>query len=141
MSAEGQGRDSGHRSPQMNTDYKHAATTEKIIGGAYTVYNALGYGFLEKVYENALAVELRGIGLGVEQQERINVCYQGHVVGEYVADLLVDGEVIVEVKAVATPDKAHEVQLVNYLKATGVEIGLLINFGREINIKRKIFDR
>jgi GxxExxY protein len=90
------------------------------------------------VYENGLALELREAGFGVEQQHPIEVRYRGVVIGEYVADLIVDGEVIVEVKAVSAIDPAHEVQLVNYLKATGCEVGLLINFGRKLRVKRKI---
>ncbi|MCK4298240.1 MAG: GxxExxY protein [Planctomycetes bacterium] len=115
--------------------------TGKIIGAAYAVYNALGHGFLEKVYENALAVELNRLGLSVKQQEPVAVSYKGDLVGEYVADLVVEGKVIVEVKAVGELQKVHEAQLINYLKATSIQVGLLINFGPEIEIKRRIFDR
>ncbi|MBL7131946.1 MAG: GxxExxY protein [Candidatus Omnitrophica bacterium] len=125
----------------MDTDYKHSDITEKIIGAAYKIYNTLKFGFLEKVHENALALELRKTGLAVRQQEPIKVYYGGEIVGEYIGDIIVDGKVIVEVKAVKDLDDIHEVQLVNYLKATGIEVGLLINFGRQIEIKRKIFDR
>jgi len=123
----------------MNTDYRHSNVTERIIGAAYTVYNALGRGFLEKVYENALAVQMRGDGLRVVQQHPIRVTYAGQVVGEYVADLLVDGKVIVEVKACSGLDGAAEAQLINYLKATGIKVGLLINFGPEIEVRRRVF--
>jgi len=125
----------------MATTYKHSQTTDKVIGAAYKVYNALGFGFLEKVYENAMVIELTKLGLPVEQQQSIQVFYEGQVVGEYAADLVIDGKVIVELKAVSALDKAHEVQLVNYLKATGIEVGLLLNFGRKMEIKRRIFDQ
>ena len=125
----------------MATTYKHSQTTDKIIGAAYRAYNALGFGFLEKVYENAMVIELTKLGLPVEQQQSIQVFYEGQVVGEYAADLVIDGKVIVELKAVSALDKAHEVQLVNYLKATGIEVGLLLTFGRKMEIKRRIFDQ
>lgn len=101
--------------------------TQKIIGCAYTVHNALGPGFLEKVYENALRIELEKLGLEVKQQEPINVTYDGQVVGEYYADLWVDERVVIELKAAQTLVKQHEVQLVNYLAATGIDCGLLLN--------------
>ncbi|MCK4374605.1 MAG: GxxExxY protein, partial [Candidatus Brocadiae bacterium] len=107
----------------------------------YKVYNALGHGFLEKVYENALALELRKVGLGVEQQYPAAVRYEGELVGDYVADLVVDGKVIVEVKAVRALENVHEAQLIHYLKATGIEVGLLLNFGPKMEIKRRIFDQ
>ena len=113
--------------------------TEKIIGGAYAVYNTLGFGFLEKVYENALAIKLRQNGLAVVQQAPITVYFEEQIVGEYFADLLVEGKVIVELKAVSVLNPLHEVQLVHYLKATGVGVGLVINFGEKIKIARKIF--
>ncbi|MHC4480277.1 MAG: GxxExxY protein [Planctomycetota bacterium] len=92
----------------MNTDYRHSETTEKVIGAVYKVYNALGAGFLEKVYENALALELRREGIRVEQQRPVTVRYEGEVVGEYVADLVVEGKVLVEVKAAGSLEGAHE---------------------------------
>lgn len=125
----------------MAKSYKHGDLTETIIGAAYRVYTVLGFGFLEKVYENALALELRKGGHSVTQQAAIEVLYEGEVVGQYAADLIVDGKVIVEVKAVRNLDEVHEVQLVNYLKATRIEVGLLVNFGRRISIKRRIFDQ
>ncbi len=128
--------DSGHQ-----RGYKHSGITEKVIGAAYKVYNALGHGFLEKVYENALALELRKVGLGVEQQYPAAVRYEGELVGDYVADLVVDGKVIVEVKAVRALENVHEAQLIHYLKATGIEVGLLLNFGPKMEIKRRIFDQ
>jgi GxxExxY protein len=111
--------------------------TQKIIGCAYKVHNTLGPGFLEKVYENALRIELQKLGLAVKQQEPIDVEYDGQVVGEYYADLWVDDRVIVELKAVQTIAKQHEVQLVNYLTATKVDLGLLLNFGPSVQVKRK----
>jgi GxxExxY protein len=114
--------------------------TQKIIGCAYTVHNTLGPGFLEKVYENALRIELEKLGLRVKQQEPINVTYDGHVVGEYYADLWVDERVVIELKAVQTLVKQHEVQLVNYLAATGIDCGLLLNFGASVQVKRKFRD-
>jgi GxxExxY protein len=103
--------------------------THKIIGCAYKVHNALGQGFLEKVYENALRIELVKNGLQVRQQEPICVRYEGQIVGEFYADLWVEDRVVLELKANQTVTKECEVQLVNYLSATGVDIGLLINFG------------
>ena len=111
--------------------------TEKIIGCAYTVANTLGSGFLEKVYENAMAHELRKAGLAVQQQAGIAVNYDGVIVGDYVADLLVENVVLVELKAVKTIDNVHFAQCMNYLKATGLQVCLLINFGTpRIEIKR-----
>ena len=122
----------------MDTD-EHGLNllTEKIIGCAYRVSNGLGCGFLEKVYENALAHELRKSGLSVEQQKPIIVRYDGIVVGEYVADLVVEGRVLVELKACKSLDDIHGAQCLNYLVATGFPICLLINFGRpKVEIKR-----
>jgi GxxExxY protein len=123
-----------------STEYKHKGITDLIIKAFYTVYNALGYGFLEKVYENALGIELRKMGLEVVPQALISVHYAGQVVGEYFADLLVDDAVIVEIKASRTLADEHEAQLLNYLKATPYEVGLLLNFGPKPQIKRKVYD-
>lgn len=111
--------------------------TQKIIGCAYKVHNALGPGFLEKVYENSLRIELEKLGLKVKQREPISVTYDGHVVGEYYADLLVDERVVIELKAAQMLVKRHEVQLVNYLAATGIDCGLLLNFGSSVEVKHK----
>ena len=111
--------------------------TSAIIGCAYKVHNTLGAGFLEKVYENALAIELQKHALRVQQQKPITVYYEGQVVGDYYADLCVEDRVIVELKADAALHKAHEIQLVNYLTATGIDIGLLLNFGESVEVKRK----
>ncbi len=121
-------------------DFKHTDITELIIKAFYKVYNALGYGFLEKVYRNALVIELRKLGLEVIPEARIRVYYEGEVVGEYFADLLVAGVVIVELKAMRSLLEEHEAQLLNYLKATPYEVGLLLNFGPKPEIKRKAFD-
>ena len=120
-------------------DFKHTDLTDRIIKAAYNVYNDLGFGFAEKVYENAMAIEMKALCLDAKQQAPIQVRYQGHLVGDYVADFVIEDKVIVELKAVEDLDKAHQVQLVNYLKATGIEIGLLINFGRRMSLKRKVF--
>ena len=120
--------------------YKHQELTEKIIKAFYNVYHVLGYGFLEKVYENAMAIELRKLGVTFTQQSPISVYYEGEVVGEYFADLVVEGKVIVELKAVSKLADEHEAQLLNYLKATPNEVGLLLNFGPEPQIARKIYD-
>lgn len=120
-------------------NFKHTDLTDKIIGEAYKVHNKLGFGFLEKVYENALYKRISDSGLKVEQQMPINVEFEQIIVGEFYADLLVDDKVIVELKAVENIIPAFEVQLVNYLKATGIEVGLLINFGPKLQIKRKVF--
>ena len=113
--------------------------TEKIIGCAYTVSNELGSGFLEKVYENALAHEIRKAGLQVDQQHPLQVIYDGVIVGEYIADLLVEGCIILEIKAVRELDDIHLAQCLNYLKATGLEICLLLNFFKpKVQIKRVI---
>lgn len=113
------------------------ALTEKIIGAAYSVANILGFGFLEKVYENALAVELKALGMKVEQQKPVSVFYKGVNVGDYIADLLVEDSVIIELKSVKNLSDIHKSQLLNYLVATNKSVGLLINFGSpRIEIKR-----
>jgi GxxExxY protein len=117
----------------------HEELTEKIIKAYYKVYNELGYGFLEKVYENAMCIELDKMGLIFEPQKAIKVYYNTQVVGEYFTDILVENKVIVELKASKILVPENEAQLLNYLKATGIEIGLLFNFGKEPQFKRKIF--
>jgi GxxExxY protein len=119
---------------------KHAQLTEKIISAFYRVYNTLGYGFLEKVYENALVLELRANGHEVLPQQQITVYYQGQEVGVYYADLLVDHTVIIELKAAETISESYKAQLFNYLKATAIEVGLLLNFGKKPEVTRSIFD-
>ncbi len=119
---------------------KHSTVTEKIIGAFFKVYNTLGYGFAEKVYENSLVIELQKLGLQVEQQKGINVYYGDRIVGEYFADIVVNGSVIVELKAVRNLLEEHEAQLLNYLKATTIEVGLLLNFGPKAEHRRKVYD-
>ena len=104
--------------------------TEKIIGATFEVSNTLGCGFLEKVYENALCINLQKKGFSVEQQFPINVYYENQVVGEYIADLFIEGKIIVELKVAKELDDVHKAQVINYLRATGVKTGLLINFGK-----------
>lgn len=113
--------------------------TQKIIQAYYKVYNTLGYGFLEKVYENAMMKELISLGFHCEKQKPIEVYYENTLVGEYYADIIVDNAVIIELKAAGTILEEHEVQLVNYLKATKIEVGLLLNFGKKPEFRRKIF--
>ncbi len=129
------------RIEQIGTDEEmlHEEVTGKILKGFYDVYNTLGHGFLEKVYENALKIKLESMGLIVEQQKPIKVYFQGQCVGEYFADLLVNGLVILELKAAHTISPAHESQLMHYLKATDMEVGLLLNFGLEPEFKRLLF--
>jgi GxxExxY protein len=122
----------------MNADQRRLnEITEKIIGGCYRVANELGAGFLEKVYENALAHELRKTGLAVEQQKPVRIFYDGMVAGEYLADLLIEGAVIVELKAVKSLDDVHVAQCLNYLRGADLRVGLLVNFGTpKIKIRR-----
>jgi GxxExxY protein len=117
----------------------HENLTEKIIKCFYNVYNTLGFGFLEKVYENALLIELKKEGLNVSKQFPIKVYYNNCVVGEYFADITVNDCIILELKAAEVLIEEHELQLINYLKATEIEIGLLLNFGKKPEIRRKIF--
>jgi GxxExxY protein len=115
--------------------------TYQIRGAIFEVNNVLGYRFLEKVYQKALMIELRSRGLRVENQHPLKVRYKEQIVGEYFADLLVEGRVIVEIKAATNLLKAHQAQLLNYLKATGVPVGLLVNFTRnKAEIKRMVLD-
>jgi GxxExxY protein len=111
--------------------------TKKVIGCAYQVHNALGPGFLEKVYENSLRIELESQGLAVKQQCSIPVHYKGIVVGDFLGDPLIEDRLIIELKAIRKLDKQHEAQLVNYLVATGIDTGLLINIGPSVEVKRK----
>jgi len=114
--------------------------TEKVIEAFFNVYNTLGYGFAEKVYQNALVIELVALGLAVESQKQITVRYSGRIVGEFWADVVVNGVVIVELKAAQRLLDEHEAQLLNYLKATLIEVGLLLNFGPRAELKRKVYD-
>ena len=123
----------------MKEEYKHEELTSLIISCFYDVYNELGFGFLEKVYENALKYKLEQVGVDVQKQAPIKVFFEEVLVGEYFADLVVNNDVIIELKAVESLKEVHELQLINYLKATEVEIGLLLNFGKKPEIRRKIF--
>ncbi|MDZ4664362.1 MAG: GxxExxY protein [Bacteroidota bacterium] len=120
-------------------NFKHTEITEKIIKAFYNVYNTLGFGFLEKVYENAMYIELLSMGLNVDKQKIIKVYYEGSEVGEYYADLTVNESVTIELKATESLCNEHECQLLNYLKATEIEVGLLMNFGKKPEFKRRVF--
>jgi GxxExxY protein len=122
------------------TNYKHAALTKQIIRVFYEVYNALGYGFLEKVCENALAMRLRRAGLSVVEQQPIQSFFDGQLIGENFADLVVNDLVVVELKAVKELVDEHEAQLLHYLRATRYEVGLLLNFGPLPKVVRKAYD-
>lgn len=118
---------------------EYGEVTEEIIGCAYRVYNKMGFGFLESVYEKCLLIELLKSGLRAESQKPITVFYENEIVGEFIADIIVNDRIILELKSVRQIVKAHEVQLVNYLVATGKPVGLIINFGeRKVEIKRKL---
>jgi GxxExxY protein len=124
----------------MNYDLKFKELTDAVICCFYNVYNILGYGFLEKVYENSMLIELNKLGIDASPQYPISVYYKEHVVGEYFADILVDKFLILEIKAVRNLLPEHEAQLLNYLKATYIEVGLLLNFGPKPEFMRKAFD-
>ncbi len=120
---------------------EYSELTEKVIGCAYHVYNKMGFGFLEGIYEKCMLIELRKAGLNAESQKPITVYYEDEIVGEFVADIIVNDTVIVELKSLRRIIKAHEVQLVNYLVATGKPVGLILNFGeRKVEVKRKVKD-
>ena len=120
---------------------QHKELTEKIIAAAYHVYNKMGFGFLESVYEKCLLIELRKRGLKTESQKPIIVEYENEVVGEFKADIIVEDTVILELKSIRQISQAHEVQLVNYLVATGKPVGLILNFGEQkVEVKRKVKD-
>jgi GxxExxY protein len=117
----------------------HKSITDKILKVYYEVYNELGYGFLEKVYQNAMYFELKSLGYKVEAQKQIKVYYKKQLVGEYYSDLLVEDKVIVELKATELLMNAHVAQIINYLKGTPIEVGLLLNFGEQPEFKRFIY--
>lgn len=119
---------------------KHEEITNKIIEAFYKVYNTLGYGFLEKVYRNALYFELIEMGFKADMEKRILVYYKTQIVGDYSADLLVEDVIICELKTNESLQEGDENQLINYLKATNIEVGLLLNFGKRPQVKRKIYD-
>ncbi|MEO8665551.1 MAG: GxxExxY protein [Ignavibacteria bacterium] len=123
----------------IDDEYKLKVLTEKIIGCCFKVYNKMGFGYLESVYEKCLMIEFRKSNIGAEFQKPITVSYDGYVVGEFYADVLIEDNIIIEVKSIRQLSKIHEMQLVNYLVSTGKDIGLLINFGEErVEVKRKL---
>jgi len=124
---------------QKLNSYRHSELSKQIIAAAFKVHKELGYGFVEKVYKNALVIELQEANIKCAVEVPLKVPYHNRTVGDYFADLIVDDKIIVEVKAVSNLAAIHEVQLVNYLKATGLQIGLLINFGESVKVKRRIF--
>ena len=127
----------------MNTDQhglKHENLTDRIIGIFFDVYNELGYGFLESVYERTMLVALQNAGLKAERQVAVPVWFRGMQIGDFQADLLLENTIFLELKAARTLDKAHEAQLLNYLKATEIELGLLFNFGHRPEFRRLLFD-
>ena len=124
----------------MEDSLKHRDLTDKIIGTFYEIYNELGFGFLESVYENALLIALTEKGIKVGQQIPIPVWFRGKKIGDFVADLIIGDSVIIELKAVRTIQDAHKAQLLNYLRATEIEVGLLLNFGQRPEFKRLAFD-
>ncbi len=119
---------------------KHDELTQRIIKVYYQVYNELGYGFLEKVYQNAMFIALREEGLEILAQRKIDVWFRGYKVGEYFADLIVENLVIIELKAAECLLEENEAQLLNYLRGTSIEVGLLFNFGKKAEFKRKVYD-
>ena len=121
-------------------DFKYKELTEKIIEIFYRVYNKLGYGFLEKVYEKAMMIEFKKENISAVSQSAIKVLYEGEIVGQYFADVLILGKIIEEIKAVKNIAEEHEAQLLNYLKAIDIEVGLLLNYGPKPSFKRKAFD-
>ena len=122
----------------MNSNYLHSDITGKIIKAFFNVYNTLGHGFLEKVYENAMMIELKKYDLDCKKQVPLTVYYDDVKVGDYFADIIVDNKVIIELKASKTLVPEHEAQLVNYLRATDIEVGLLLNFGKKAEQKRRV---
>lgn len=118
----------------------HEELTDKILSAFFDVYNELGYGFLEKVYQNSLFLELKARGFHVEAQKQIKVYYKGQQVGEYYADIVVENLIILELKAVEYMVKEFEAQLINYLRGTDLEVGLLLNFGKKPEFIRKVYE-
>ena len=119
--------------------FPHQELTKSIIGIYYNVYNELGFGFLEKVYHKALLIELKNNGYKIDSEKKVNVYYKNKIVGEYIPDIIINDSVIVELKCVEYLTDIHENQLLNYLKATDCEVGLILNFGKDPQFIRKIF--
>ena len=124
----------------MKTDLKHGLITDRILKVFYEVYNELGHGFLESVYHRSLVLALKSVGLNVSSRVSIPVWFRGTRVGRFEADILVEGCVLLELKAARMLDSSHRAQLLNYLRATEIEVGLLLNFGEKPEFKRVIFD-
>ena len=125
---------------QKKFEGKHSELTGKILGAFFQLHKELGFGFSEKVYESAFEILLKELGLTVERQKEITVYFHEKVVGEYKADMIINGVVLLELKSVEKLIDAHDAQLLNYLKATEIEVGLLLNFGRQAEFHRKIYD-
>ena len=123
----------------MMKNFPHQDLTKSIIGLYYDVYNELGYGFLEKVYHNAMLIEFKKRGFEIDDRKELNVSYKNEIVGEYIPDIIVNNKVIIELKTVEYLIEIHENQLLNYLKATDCEVGLILNFGKDPQFIRKIF--
>ncbi|MDR4496752.1 MAG: GxxExxY protein [Candidatus Scalindua sp.] len=123
----------------MSKGYLFEDLTNKIIKCFYNVYDELGNGFLESVYEKSLMIELKDMGLKAVNQQSLDVFYKKHLVGDFKADIIVEDKIVIEIKAVTKLTPHHEAQLINYLKATGIKLGLLVNFGEELEFKRRIF--
>jgi len=123
----------------MKNKYLFSDITDKIIRCFYNVFDELGAGFLESVYVKALIIELKNIGLNVDIEKEIKVNYKGTIIGNFRADIVVEDKVIIEIKAISALNSQHEAQLLNYLKATGIRVGLLVNFGNKLEFKRRIF--
>jgi GxxExxY protein len=122
----------------INEKYKHSALTSKIIKAAYNVHNELGSGFLEKIYHRAMVLELAAMGLTAEAEKALAIHFKGQKIGDHFVDILVENTVVVELKAIVALEVSNEAQLLNYLKATEIEVGLLINFGSSVTIKRMV---
>jgi GxxExxY protein len=120
-------------------NFPHQELTKSIIGIYYNVYNELGFGFLEKVYHKSLLIELKRNGYKIDSEKKVNVYYKNEIVGEYIPDIIINDSVIVELKCVEYLTDIHENQLLNYLKATDCEVGLILNFGKDTQFIRKIF--
>ena len=124
-----------------NENFLHSEITEEIIGQAFNIYNALGSGFLESIYKKALTKKLKEKGFDVRCEHPVKVFFEGEIVGDFFCDILVNEKVILELKAIESLNRIHEVQLVNYLKATDIEVGLLKNFGNKLEFKRKVLTK
>lgn len=125
----------------MNSNLLHSDITSLVIKAFFNVYNTLGFGFLEKVYQNSLLLELKNLGLDCSASVPIDVYYHNYRVGHYVADIIVNDLVIIEIKAAESISNEHEAQIINYLKATNIEVGMLLNFGKTAQFKRRVFSK